>query len=151
MLWVLVPLLLESSLCKKKLLPKLTMYQRKVDVGMRNTVKSVLADVSSISPSSLLWQTANTWNVSQHTLYGIQHIHINLTLIQCTFTATPMQTKLVLTGTSIPNYWPGQLEFLSALYSVVSTLCFAGVGHFWNLPQCSLVFSRPDYNMIKAS
>ena len=28
------------------------MYQRKVDVDMLNTVKSVLADVSSVSPSS---------------------------------------------------------------------------------------------------
>ena len=28
------------------------MYQRKVDVDMLNAVKSVLADVSSISPSS---------------------------------------------------------------------------------------------------
>ena len=31
---------------------KRTMYQRKVDVDMLNTVKSVLADVSSVSPSS---------------------------------------------------------------------------------------------------
>ena len=29
-----------------------TMYQRKVDVDMLNAVKSVLADVSSVSPSS---------------------------------------------------------------------------------------------------
>ena len=28
------------------------MYQRKVDVDMLNAVKSVLADVSSVSPSS---------------------------------------------------------------------------------------------------
>ena len=34
---------------------------------------------------SLLWRRANARNVSQHTLYGIQHIHINLTLIHCTF------------------------------------------------------------------
>ena len=45
---------------------KRTMYQRKVDVDMLNyTVKSVLADVSSVSPLS-------------------EHIHINLTLIHCT-------------------------------------------------------------------
>ena len=31
---------------------KRTTYQRKVDVDMLNAVKSVLADVSSISPSS---------------------------------------------------------------------------------------------------
>ena len=31
---------------------KCTMYQRKVDVDMLNAVKSVLADVSSVSPSS---------------------------------------------------------------------------------------------------
>ena len=29
-----------------------TVYQREVDVDMLNTVKSVLADVSSVSPSS---------------------------------------------------------------------------------------------------
>ena len=34
---------------------------------------------------SLLWRRANAWNVSQHTLYGVQHVHINLTLIHCTF------------------------------------------------------------------
>ena len=31
---------------------KRSMYQRKVDVDMLNAVKSVLADVSSVSPSS---------------------------------------------------------------------------------------------------
>ena len=31
---------------------KRTMYQRKVDVDMLNAVKNVLADVSSVSPSS---------------------------------------------------------------------------------------------------
>ena len=31
---------------------KRRMYQRKVDVDMLNAVKSVLADVSSVSPSS---------------------------------------------------------------------------------------------------
>ena len=31
---------------------KHTMYQRKVDVDMLNTVKSVLAEVLSVSPSS---------------------------------------------------------------------------------------------------
>ena len=33
---------------------KRTMYQLKVDVDMLNAVKSVLADVSSVSPSSEL-------------------------------------------------------------------------------------------------
>ena len=50
------------------------MYQRKVDVGMLNAVKSVLADASSVNSPS-----------SDNTLYGVQHIHINLTLIHCTF------------------------------------------------------------------
>ena len=43
---------------------KRRMYQRKVDVNMWNAVKSVLA---------------------KHTLYGVQHIHINLTLMHSTF------------------------------------------------------------------
>ena len=34
--------------------------------------------------SSLLWRRANARNVGQHTLYGVQHIDINLTLIHCT-------------------------------------------------------------------
>ena len=50
------------------------MYQHKVDVDMLNAVKSMLADVSSVSPSS------EQRNVSQHTLYGVQHIHIVLFL-----------------------------------------------------------------------
>ena len=70
-----------------------TMYQRKIDVDMLNAVKSVLAVVSSISPSSEKRRRANARNVSQHTLYGVHHIHINFMLIHCTFTATPTQTK----------------------------------------------------------
>ena len=63
-----------------------TMYQRKIDVNMLNAVKSVLADVSSVSPSSEQRLRVNARNVSQHTLYGVQHIHINLyTLIHCAF------------------------------------------------------------------
>ena len=76
------------------------MYQRKVDVNMLNAVKSVLADVSSVSSSSDLFALTKVspHNVSQHTLYGVQHIHINLTLIHCTF------RRLVLTGTRIPLF-----------------------------------------------
>ena len=59
------------------------MYQRKVDVDMLNVV---LADVSSVSPSSdqreleTLETSANTLSV-----YGVRLIHINLTLIHCMF------------------------------------------------------------------
>ena len=63
------------------------MYQRKIGVDMLNAVNSVLADVSSVSPSSeqaSLYRRANAQNVSQRTLFGAQHIHINLTLIHCT-------------------------------------------------------------------
>ena len=48
---------------------KRTMYQHKVDVDMLNAVKSVLADVSSVSPSSEQNGRDNARNVSQHTLY----------------------------------------------------------------------------------
>ena len=63
------------------------MYQREVDVDMLNAIKSVLADVPSVSPSSEHRRRSdeglsfNARNFSQHTLYGVQHIHINLTLI----------------------------------------------------------------------
>ena len=51
------------------------LYQRKVDVDTLNAAQNVLADVSSVSPSS---------NVSQHILDGV-HIHINFSLIQYMF------------------------------------------------------------------
>ena len=58
------------------------MYQRKVDVDMLNAVKSVY---------------------SLHTLYGVQHIHVNLTLVRCTFYRhADADQNLVLTGSSIP-------------------------------------------------
>ena len=62
------------------------MYQRKVYVDMLYAIKSMLADASSVSPLSEqleLWCQSQSW--SQHTLYGIQHIHTNLTLIHSTF------------------------------------------------------------------
>ena len=40
-----------------------TMYQRKVDVDTLNTVKSMLADVSSVSPSSEQTSGAHARNV----------------------------------------------------------------------------------------
>ena len=46
------------------------MYQRTVDVDVLNAVKSVLANISSFSPSSE---------------QRVQHIHINLMLIHSTF------------------------------------------------------------------
>ena len=63
---------------------KCTMYQRKVDVDMLNAVKSVLADVSSVSPSSEQGFLTSV-GFRQHTLYGVQHIDINVTLIHCMF------------------------------------------------------------------
>ena len=46
-----------------------TMYQRKVDVDMLNAVKSVLADVSSISPSSEPSDEGLTLKTSANTLF----------------------------------------------------------------------------------
>ena len=66
------------------------MYQRKVDVDMLNAVKSVLADVSSASPSSGQ-RKANAQYISKHTLYSVQHIHINLYVVRVT--TMPTQTK----------------------------------------------------------
>ena len=75
-------------------------------MDMLNAVKSMLADVSSVGPSSEQRQRANARNVSQQTpAFGVQHIHINLTLIHCTFLPPRRRRpKLVLTGTSIPLY-----------------------------------------------
>ena len=61
---------LYTNLSKKR-----TMYQRKVDVDMLNAVKSMLADVSSVSPSSLRGEKKSPvslleirGNFTQHTL-----------------------------------------------------------------------------------
>ena len=66
------------------------MYQCKVDVDMLNAIKSVLADISSVSPSSeqraeLCSDEGLTLETSANTLYDVQHIHINLVLIHCMF------------------------------------------------------------------
>ena len=68
------------------------MYQRKVDVDMLNAVKSLLADVSSISPSS-----EQSYNIKTYP----HQPHVD------TFFVLPLRRrrlKLVLTGTSIPTF-----------------------------------------------
>ena len=62
--------------------------------------KSATVNTAATNAVSLLWWRANAQNVSQHTLYGVQHIHINLTLIHCAF-YHHADTDQVLTGTSI--------------------------------------------------
>ena len=49
---ILVPVRTSFGLRRRGVAVKRTMYQRKVDVDMLNATKSVLADVSSVSPSS---------------------------------------------------------------------------------------------------
>ena len=74
------------------------MYQCKVDVDMLNTVKSVLADILSVSPSSelilsliaLCSDEGLMLETSANTLYTVQQIvhivpHLILTLIHCMF------------------------------------------------------------------
>ena len=76
------------------------MYERNVDVDMLNAVESVLADVSSVRPSSeqrtksvraLCSDEGLTLETSANTLYCVQHIHINLTLIHCTYSNIVLQ------------------------------------------------------------
>ena len=77
------------------------MYQCEVDVEMLNAVKSVLADVSSVSPSS---EQLSLETLRANILFTLlQHIHINLTLIRSTlYHHVDTDQNLVLTGTSIP-------------------------------------------------
>ena len=67
------------------------MYQRKVDVDMLNTVKIVLTEVSSVSPSS---EQGVDYGLGER---GRPHVDtfFVLPLRQC-------RLKQVLTGTSIP-------------------------------------------------
>ena len=51
------------------------MYQRKVDVDMLNAVKSVLADVSSVSPSSEQRDEGLTLETSANTLFTALSIY----------------------------------------------------------------------------
>ena len=57
---------------------KRTMYQRKVDVDMLNAVKSVLADVSSVSPLSEQRALCSDegLTLSQHTLRRSAYPHL---------------------------------------------------------------------------
>ena len=66
------------------------MYQRKADVDMLNAAKSVLADVSSVSPSSkqkLCSDEGLMFETSANTLFTAFSISTStgLTLIHCTF------------------------------------------------------------------
>ena len=62
------------------------MYQREIDMDMLNAVRSLLADVSSVSPLPPRSDEGLTLDeTSANTLYGIQHMHINLTLIHSLF------------------------------------------------------------------
>ena len=75
------------------------MYQRKVDVDMLNAGKSVLADVSSVSPSSAVSrETCSdeglTLETSANTLFAAFSISTStLRRYIVRFTATPTQTK----------------------------------------------------------
>ena len=74
-----------------------TMYQHKVDVDMLNTLKSVLADVSSISPSSeqraslLWWRALQTSANILFMAFSISTSTLHWYIVR--FSATPMQTK----------------------------------------------------------
>ena len=68
------------------------LYQRKVDVDMLNAVKSVLAGISSVSPSST---SANTL----FTAFSISQPYVDTLYVLPSHQRRP---KLVLTGTSIP-------------------------------------------------
>ena len=72
------------------------MFQRKVDVDMLNAVKSVLADVSSISPSSELFAVMKGMlEMSANTLFTAFSISTStLRWYIVRFTTTPMQTKI---------------------------------------------------------
>ena len=68
---------------------KHTMYQRKVDVDMLNAVKSMLADVSSVSPSSELMLETSTNTL--FTAFSISTSTLEWYIVG--FTATSTQTK----------------------------------------------------------
>ena len=83
-------------------------YQGKVDVDMLVAVKSVLAHISSVSPSSeqspLLWRRTIAQNVSQHSLRHSAYPHQPYLDILYVLPLRRHRLKLVLTGTSIPLY-----------------------------------------------
>ena len=61
---------------------------------------------------SLLWRRANARNVSQHTLYSVQHIHINLTLIHCTIYQSGWYPNVASTSLMSVGLWMRQLRSL---------------------------------------
>ena len=83
------------------------MYQLKVDVYMLNAVKSVLADVSSVSPSSLCSDEGLTLETSANTL----------------FTAFSISTSTLNTERSVQNAAAG---FVTNRYSSESDVLNLG-------------------------
>ena len=74
------------------------MYQGKVDVDMLNTVKSLLDDISSVSPSSE--QKQKPTHSLRRSAYPHQP-HVDTLYVLPPRRRRP---KLVLTGTSIPLF-----------------------------------------------
>ena len=85
---------------------KITMYQRKVDVDIYNAVKSVLADVSSVSP---WWEQSLCSDESERSKRQPTHslrcsAYPHQPYVDTLYVLPPRRRrpKLVLTGTSIP-------------------------------------------------
>ena len=72
----------------------------------------------------LLRRRANARNVSQHTLWGVQHIHINLTLIHCMLSFANFS----------PRYIPGLIIYVGSPW--FSRWSYNKLqSHFWRVPK----------------
>ena len=85
----------------------------------------------------LLWRRANARNISQHTLYGVQHIHINLTLIHC---MSYLLYNVCLTDTNTTWLEKKRISTLNLWISVmiISFPCCSFCCLMWSCMYCTL-------------
>ena len=78
---MLVPVRTSVSLCGQ-LTVEHGLYERKVDVDMLKARRLQRLCWLTFRALALALMKGNTQTISQHSFYGVQHIYINLSLIQ---------------------------------------------------------------------
>ena len=99
---------------------KRTMYQHKVDVDMLNAVKSVLADVSSVSPSSELRQPTHSLRRSAYP----HQLYVDTLIALITLPASCQPHLIPRTTRKVTRQQP---ENQSVYLSRISGLCLNGL------------------------
>ena len=82
----------------------------------------------------MLWWRDNAQNFSQHTLYSVQHIHINLKLIHCTLFRCVAKTNSLLAFCRLSKVRKNQATTANTAKYVLSAISFCQIIclHAWS-------------------